>query len=144
MGSFIRFDCDVSILVNSLFIVPPSALCDVMFGHCFIVHHLVSFLHMHSSRLGRETLDALIAFGSHVTVSSQCLFLTVQRDGLQCVTLKDKNERPHIEIKCHCCCKVTSCYVAPQRIQELLGSNIFIHNSVKIHTHKQVQQNKRI
>ena len=44
------FDYDVSIIVDSLFVVPPCVLWDFLFGHCFIVHHYVSFLHLQSSR----------------------------------------------------------------------------------------------
>ena len=56
-----------------------------VFGICYVLHYLVSFLVLQSSSRGKESwLIALIV----ATVSVVLLFLTVPWVGLQCVIVK--------------------------------------------------------
>ena len=52
----------MSVVVDSLFIVAPIVCVFFVFGPCFVVQYLVSFLVLQSSRWGRERWLLKIAF----------------------------------------------------------------------------------
>ena len=60
-----------------------------MFGPCFIMHYLVSFLVLQSSRCGREPAGCLtyLFLCCHLSVGVLCIFPTVPWVSLQCATV---------------------------------------------------------
>ena len=82
------------VVVDSLFAIAPIACRFFVFGPCFVVQYLVSFLVLQSSHWGRERWLLKNCFKCHVTVSALCLFLTVQCVGLQCVIVVFPSHNP--------------------------------------------------
>ena len=85
------------LLLIHCFIVAPIVLlfCFVfVFGSCFVVQYLVSFLVLQSSCWGRERWLLKSCFKCNVTVSALCLFLTVQCVSLKCVIVVFPSHTP--------------------------------------------------
>ena len=73
-----------SVVVDSLFTGAPIVCGCFVFGPCFEMEYLGSFLVLQSSHPGKENW---LLYFKHVTVSVLCLFLTVPWVGLQYVML---------------------------------------------------------
>ena len=75
-----------SVIVDSLFIVALSVCGSFVFGPCFLMQYLTSFLVLQLSRWGRESW--LLYFNCHfdaMWLFVFCVSLTVLWVGLQCV-----------------------------------------------------------
>ena len=82
------------LLIHCLLLLLLFAFFFFVFGPCFVVQYLVSFLVLRSSRRGRES-ESRAGCLKLLFVRALCLFLRVRWVGLQCMIVVFPDHTPY-------------------------------------------------